>query len=107
MGNPLYGDDDGKMCFNAAKNWQLGWYDTHKVLVNPRNQPVWSGRLVGIADFSNNPSNHPVVVKIESETSTDAFVAFNRAAGINSQNAEADGKKSQVCGVLVVDTPGM
>ena len=26
MGNPLYSDDVGKMCFNAAKNWRAYQY---------------------------------------------------------------------------------
>lgn len=88
MGNPLYSDDVGKMCWNAAKTWQVGWYDTNKLTFD--QQGSWSGTLVGIADFNNNPNNHPVVIKLETGTTTDQFVAFNRAKGVNSQNDEAD-----------------
>jgi hypothetical protein len=89
MGNPLYSDEVGKMCFNAAKNWQIGWYNTNRLLVDPRNGPT-TVNMVGIADFNNNPQDYPVVIKIETGTSTDQFIAFNRAIGINSQNDEAD-----------------
>jgi hypothetical protein len=79
-----------KMCFNGAKTWQIGWYDNNKMVLNPREDSSTTLTLVGIADFQNNPDNHPVVVKIETQTVTDHFIAFNRAIGVNSQNDEAD-----------------
>ena len=89
MGNPLYSDDIGAMCFNAAKSWQLGWYDSSKISIDPR-EGSWTGNIVGIADFANNPQNDPVIVKVETRTGTDQFIAFNRATGINRHNDEAD-----------------
>ncbi len=88
MGNPLYSDDKGKMCWNAAKSWQVGWYDSNKFTFN--QQKYWRGRIVGIADFDDNPSNHPVIIKLETGTTNDLFIAFNRAGGVNSDNREAD-----------------
>jgi len=55
------------MCFNAAKTWQLGWYDSNKIVVDPRNGPT-TVDLVGIANFSSNSDNLPIVVKIALET---------------------------------------
>ena len=98
MGNPLYSDDVGKMCWNAAKTWQIGWYDSNKIIIDPKAQQFWSGTIVGIADFDNNPDQYPVVVKIETGTSTDQFINFNRAKGVNSQNDEADNE------VTIVET---
>ena len=89
MGNPLYHDDIGAMCFNAAKTWQIGWYDTRKENIDPRKGD-WSGTIIGIADFNNNNGNYPVVVKIETGTGIDQFIAFNRATGVNRHNDEAD-----------------
>lgn len=43
----------------------------------------WSGRIIGVADYTNNVNALPVVVKIESGGPNDLFVGFNRAAGIN------------------------
>ena len=93
MGNPLYSDDVGRMCYNAAKSWQIGWYDDRKIQLNPLGQPSdWSETraMVGIADYLNNPARLPVVIKLETNTSEDYFLGFNRAAGINADNKEAD-----------------
>lgn len=90
MGNPLYSDDTGAMCFNGAKTWQLSsWYDNNKIVINPR-EGSWFGKVIGIADFANNPEGYPVVIKIETLTTTDQFVTFNRATGINRHNVQAD-----------------
>ena len=45
--------------------------------------------LVGIADYKNE-ANIPVVLKLETDTVDDYFIAFNRAVGINADNDEAD-----------------
>ena len=90
MGNPLYSDDVGKMCYNAAKNWQIGWYNDRKLALNPLVEQSKTVTLVGIADYLNNPNQHPVVVKVETGAANDFFVGFNRAIGVNSQNDEGD-----------------
>ena len=89
MGNPLYSDDIGKMCYNAAKNWQIGWYDDAKILINPLAEPSTTVNLVGIADYDVS-NGKPVVVKIETGAGDDYFVGFNRAIRANAQNDEAD-----------------
>merc|ERR1712232_850252 len=45
---------------------------------------------MGIAEYLNNPGQHPVVVKLETGTPQDYFIAFNRAVGVNADNDEAD-----------------
>lgn len=98
MGNPLYSDDTGKMCWNAAKTWQVGWYSSNTYTFD-ESQGSWSGDLVGVADFGNdNIGDKPVVIKIETGTTTDQFIAFNRAIGFNSDNDEADNE------VTIVET---
>uniref|UniRef100_A0A7S4R946 Uncharacterized protein n=2 Tax=Ditylum brightwellii TaxID=49249 RepID=A0A7S4R946_9STRA len=89
MGNPLYTDEIGKMCFNPAKNWQLGWYGDKYVEVDPLLNSLSLHTLVGIGEF-NEQQQQPVVVKIETGTPKDYFVGFNRAVGPNAQNDEAD-----------------
>jgi hypothetical protein len=88
MGNPYYDDDTGQMCFNAAKTWQIGWYNDSRLSIKPKDG-LWSGTIIGVADYGNNPSNHPVVIRIETDTFTDQFITFNRAAGINIETKEA------------------
>jgi len=82
-----YSSDDGPiMCFNAAKSWQFGWYDDRHIVLSTSN-PTYEGQLVGIADYS--PSSAPVLVKLNTATSTDYYVNFNRKTGINSGTVEA------------------
>ncbi|KAL3790131.1 LOW QUALITY PROTEIN: hypothetical protein ACHAW5_000829 [Stephanodiscus triporus] len=91
LGNPHYEDDTGKMCYNPAKNWQIGWYNDRKKMLTPPSQASWETMetIVGIADYQKN-NMFPVVLKLETGTSNDYFVGFNRAAGINEDNKEAD-----------------
>lgn len=101
MGNPLYSDETGKMCFNPAKNWQLStggtynWYGDRKILIKPpltntNGSFMFTIDMVGVSDYSNNPMELPVVAKLETGTTNDYFIGFNRATGANSQNDEAD-----------------
>lgn len=89
MGTPLWGDDNGALCFNAAKSWQIGWYNSHKLLLDPKQKAYWEGEIIGVADFSRNAFNRPVVVKIETSTHVDLFVGFNRVTGMNRQSPMA------------------
>ena len=91
-------------CYNPAKNWQLEWYggvggngsNPRKMLLEPKGVG-WSHQevnMVGIADYMN--SGLPVVLKLETDTTNDYFVGFNRATGVNSQNDEADNEVTVV-----------
>ena len=83
------------MCYNAAKSWQIGWYNDRKITLNPKTALASNANwgtfvtLVGIADYQN-VANIPVVLKLETDTVDDYFIAFNRAVGINADNDEAD-----------------
>ena len=89
MGNPLYSDDIGAMCWDAAKSYQIGWYDKSTITISPKSEGTWIGAVAGVADFDNNPDNLPVVVKIETGTGTDQYIAFNRKKGVNRQMKQA------------------
>jgi len=95
QGNPLYSDHVGDMCYNGAKSWQIGWYNDRKIMLNPKTELASNANwgtlvtLVGIADYQNVPSI-PVVLKLETGTDDDYFIAFNRAVGVNADNVEAD-----------------
>jgi hypothetical protein len=49
----------------------------------------WHGRIIGVADYGNNPNNYPIMVKLEVGGPSDYFVSFNRARGINSEVQQA------------------
>ncbi len=102
MGYSYSQDDDPKMCFNAAKSWQLGWYDDKKMeLALPATGEIsWSGRLFGIAEYDMTAANDIVLVKIETGTDLDYYVNFNRKVGFNSGTKEGGDQ------VLIVASPG-
>eukprot|EP00571_Detonula_confervacea_P011798 CAMPEP_0172298830 /NCGR_PEP_ID=MMETSP1058-20130122/1300_1 /TAXON_ID=83371 /ORGANISM="Detonula confervacea, Strain CCMP 353" /LENGTH=598 /DNA_ID=CAMNT_0013008123 /DNA_START=69 /DNA_END=1862 /DNA_ORIENTATION=+ len=94
MGNPLYSDETGKMCYNAAKNFQIdGWYnDAKRTLATNGGSSSFIPtelNLVGVAEYDIR-GGRDVTVKLETGTSTDYFIGYNRATGPNSQNDEAD-----------------
>ena len=83
-----YGQDDTPiMCFNSAKNWQLGWYSDKAFVMSPLANEVWKGRIMGIADYSSVSTN-TVLAKIETGTSTDYYLNVNRKIGINNGTNE-------------------
>lgn len=84
-------------CWNAAKSWQVGWYNDRTVAIDPKTGPT-THKLVGVANYDVATDEEYVVIKIESGTDTDLFVAFNRATGVNSDNVQADDQ------VTVVET---
>ena len=78
----------------CCKNWQIGWYDDRKETITPdASDPNWSVEhtIVGIADYNHTATRDlNVVLKLETGTSEDYFIGFNRATGANAQNDEAD-----------------
>lgn len=100
MGNPLWGDDLGQMCFNAAKNFQLAvgneaWYNDGpgEILTWDSGEDggtVLDTKMVGIAEFDKITDNNPVVIKLETGEKLDYYIGFNRKTGPTKQNVEAD-----------------
>eukprot|EP01082_Thalassiosira_pseudonana_P009539 g8613.t1 g8613 contig3:495248-497968(-) len=100
MGNPLFSDTQGSMCFNAAKNYQIAvaehsWYTDEPEHITSwdsgdKGGTSWSGRLIGVAEYDTNPNKLPIVLKLETGTDRDYFVGFNRAIGPNKDNKQAD-----------------
>jgi hypothetical protein len=92
MGTGFAWDDDTKtrMCFNGAKSWQLGWYADKATVVDPLATPIWSGTLVGIAEYDLADPNQGemVLIKIETGNDVDYYINFNRMTGINSETQE-------------------
>jgi hypothetical protein len=66
-------------CYNGAKSWQMGWYNSRSYDYNFENG-IWKGRLIGQVDYSNpNDLTSKVVLKLNSPDSIDSyFVMFNR-----------------------------
>ncbi len=49
----------------------------------------WRGNIIGVADYNNNPSNSPIILKLETGGGSDYFVSFNRDTGINADVQQA------------------
>ncbi|GFH56169.1 hypothetical protein CTEN210_12645 [Chaetoceros tenuissimus] len=81
-----YSNDDGPIqCFNAPKNWQLGWYDDKRV---PVSYDGWEGNLIGLSDYGNSnvAAGDMVIARVNLNESY--YVSFNRKTGINSGTQE-------------------
>ena len=97
MGNPLFSDDVGRMCFNPVKNFQIamgsgGWYEDEHIQSwnsGTTGGTSWSGKIIGLADYGSNPNDLPFILKLETGTASDYFVSFNRASGVNSEVQQA------------------
>lgn len=87
-----YGDKSGYMgygskdattpakCFNALKNYQLGWYQDKVAVVNPA-QPV-KATIGGFVDYDS--SDDDVILKID-----DYYVEYNLAQKFNAETSQA------------------
>jgi len=85
-----YSEDDAPlMCFNNAKNWELGWYSDRHTIINPLIAS-WMGELVGVSDYGTATSSQTVVLKIKGgdDETVDYYVGYNKAAGFNSGTRE-------------------
>ncbi len=82
-----YNRDDGPLlCFNPAKNYQLGWFNDKAIEVDPIINGPWAGTIIGVSDYSNSlvDQNANVVVKIKTGGSRDYYVGYNRKKWMNS-----------------------
>lgn len=78
-------DDDRNICFNGAKNGaQLGWYDDRIVDVSTSG---YDGLIYGIADYGTTTATEKMLLKM-SVGSTDYWISYNKATGVNSQPGE-------------------
>jgi len=82
-----YSENDTLLCFNAAKSWQLGWYSARSITIDAFGDRVYEGELAGIVE---NPfeGNVPILIKLNTASSDDYYVSFNRKIGINSGTKE-------------------
>ena len=102
QGGSEYGDQSGymgysysqhegpAMCFNAAKNNELGWYADRQLTINPYGGTATTVLLAGVSDYALATEEYTVVLKILTPSSAnhDLYLAYNRAAGVNSGTAE-------------------
>ena len=87
MGDPSYGDDGARICFNGAKSWDFGWYMDDSLTVNVLSNQNFDGLLLGVDDYVNGrhvSGLHHVVIKvIDPSKAEDYYIMFNRKKGVN------------------------
>jgi hypothetical protein len=94
-----YNQDEQKMCFNAANNWQLGWYNNQVIALSylgPSPAAPTKYKMCGVDNYSltdvNNAMNQYIVMKLPGITSAagthDYYVGYNHKGGINVNTAE-------------------
>ena len=82
-----YSEEAGpKMCFNAAKLWQLGW-NSNRHLSLSSSEPFYIGDLAGFVDNPDSPGS-PMIIKIDDPSGRDYFINFNVRADFNSGTKE-------------------
>ncbi|VEU38829.1 unnamed protein product [Pseudo-nitzschia multistriata] len=95
MGYSYFEDDGPKMCFNAAKNFQLGWYKNQEMSYNPLENPgSVKFVLTGVDNAVRGNSNKLVTLRLEEDGISDYYIGYNRASGINSGTSEAKNRVS-------------
>jgi hypothetical protein len=78
-----YSQDEQKMCYNNAKNWQLGWFAGAYKEVSKKS--VYTGPLKGQINYDvSGVTQTPVVVKVGNY-----YIGFNHRAKHHTNTAEA------------------
>ncbi|VEU36705.1 unnamed protein product [Pseudo-nitzschia multistriata] len=102
MGDNGYGDGIGVMgwsspdgfrqCFNAVKNFALGWFDNQVATVNPLD---WAGSsrtfvFTGIEQYQAiGSANKLITLQLDAGSEGDWYIGYNEAVGANADTAEA------------------
>eukprot|EP00536_Pseudo-nitzschia_multiseries_P010548 jgi/Psemu1/26265/gm1.26265_g len=94
-----YNDDDGPMmCFNAAKNYQIGWYDLQKQSIDPLSGPDSKTFIfTGVGDYKTDGSNKAKLITLRIEqygynNGIDYYIGYNRQSGPNTGTQSAADK---------------
>lgn len=83
-----YGSDEApKMCFNAAKSWQLGWYADKAITLTPSGPFEFHGHLASIVDYPTT-SDHVLIEIRQSSSDWAYYLNYNAAKGFNVGTVE-------------------
>ena len=80
------------MCFNAAKNYQLGWFSDRFTAIDLTGSFNGAVKLIGQADYTKSKdlgaNDDQVGIRIFGGASKDYYVSFNRKTGNNAGTVE-------------------
>mmetsp|Transcript_48415 Transcript_48415/g.53938 ORF Transcript_48415/g.53938 Transcript_48415/m.53938 type:complete len:824 (+) Transcript_48415:199-2670(+) len=93
--------DDPQMCYNAANNYQLGWYSQFSI--RPTGSDDYDGTFTisGVAGYNPKDTTKFVSLRLEQETKrTNYYIGFNWKSGVNTGTQEDANK------VIIVEKAG-
>lgn len=84
MGYSQYEEFGPRLCFNAQKNWQLGWYRDRTIdLTSSIRNNSWEGGLVAFVDYNRTPKGDVVIIRVGN-----LYAQYNRARDFNKGSRE-------------------
>jgi hypothetical protein len=84
MGYSIYQEYGPRSCFNARKNWYLGWFNDRSTdLTNSIRTTSWGGRLVAFVDYDATAVSEVVLIRVGN-----LFLQYNRARDFNEDTQE-------------------
>ena len=87
------GKRDVRLCYNAQKSYQLGWYDDRTETINPVDGKGFRNfTLNGIAEYERKNQAIVVLRLKQVDRIPDFYIGFNLATGINSDTGQDKGK---------------
>lgn len=95
MGYSYNSDDGPQKCFNAAKNYQLGWYNQQQESYDPLSSASKTFVMNGVANYQDsNSSGKLITLRLINQSlgRNDYYVGYNRASGANQGTDEAANK---------------
>ncbi len=95
MGYSYKNDNSPRMCFNAAKTWNLSWFKERHVTVDA-SHPSYIGKLTSVV-VDPNETSYPVLIKLSSPNRNDYYINFNLKQNFNAGTKEGGDK------VLIVE----
>ena len=100
MGYSYNSESTPRMCFNAAKNYQLGWYSDKTKVITPgaSTDNCFAGDLYGTAFYANAGAQTVGIKVNDSGSSNDFYIMYNAKTGIQSGTQEGGNQ------VMVVET---
>jgi hypothetical protein len=101
-GSDEYGDPSGymgystvsdntypRMCYNAANNYQLGWYAQRSISPTNVDDDVGTFTISGVAAYNKNDQTKFVSLRLEQEKiNSSYYIGYNWAFGANTETQE-------------------
>ena len=95
MGFSVYQEYGPRSCFNARKNWHLGWFSDRSIdLTESIKTSSWGGRLVAFVDYNVTDPSDAVLIQVGN-----LFLQYNRARDFNEATREYANR------VVIVSSP--